>query len=375
MPWFMRKNNTLDKTIIFFSNPFGYGPTGKVIALLDEFSNSWKGDIVCVANGLTGEMHDLKNKRRINFIKIDERNEEEIVKFLRKFRNPYVVSSLNRFAIKSANMLNIPSAIIDSLAWFWRKTPEEYLLADFYYCQKMPGISIKKISRNQKFVPAILGKLPKPIIRKKNFTLIHIGGISNPLTKEMPEYYLRVLAYCINNYDPKKKIIVAGGKKAISLFKKHIRRKNIILESFSRKEFINQIRSAKHFVTTSGLTATLEAFFLKTPTSFLLPTNLSQWSLAKNLSSKKCAPKRLLWEKYIKNTCLSEDLTEKETINILLNYGEAIYKEKKLLKSISNDFRDLLTNIPEISYQNDFISKMGSDGSKIISKELVKKWS
>jgi hypothetical protein len=371
----MRLNKNSEKTAIFFSNPFGYGPTGKIIALLDNFSKLWKGNIVCVANGLTSEMHDFKNNKKVIFTRIDERNEKEIIRLLKRLKNPYVVSSLNRFAIKSAIFLNKPSAVIDSLAWFWKKIPEEYLLADFYYCQKIPGVPIRKISKNQKFVPAILGNLPKPLKRKDDFTLIHIGGILNPLIKEIPEYYLKTLACCINNYNSEEKIIVAGGKKAILFLKKHIHRKNIRLGSFPRKKFINYVNSAKHFVTTSGLTATLEAFSLRTPTSFLLPTNLSQWALANNLSHKKYITLKMSWEKYIKKSKLSTSLNEKDAIAIILSYGGQLYSNNSLLRIFMNDFNKILAYPPQIENQLKFINKMGTNGSQIIAEDLISVWS
>jgi hypothetical protein len=238
----------------------------------------------------------------------------------------------------------------------------------------MSGIPIDILSKNQKIVPAILGKLPRPKKIKENFILIHIGGISNPLTSKLPESYLKILAACINNYDPRDKIVVAGGKKAIAFLKKHINNKKVILGSFSREEFINKVNSCRHFVTTSGLTATLEAFALKAPTAFLLPTNLSQWALANNLLSKKCASERLSWERYIKDPKLSDDLSEKEAISILSKYEDVVYGNKLLLAEIVSDFKSILNSHPPVEYQSKFITSIGTNGAEVIVSELVKKW-
>ena len=121
--------------IVCISNPFGFGPAGKIIALMEELAKRWrKGKIVYIASKLCQEILPGKLKSKVVVETADERNEDVLKNLLVKYNHPFVICVLNKTAIKVAKSLGLKAYFIDSLSWMWKKIPEEYLLADTYYC-------------------------------------------------------------------------------------------------------------------------------------------------------------------------------------------------------------------------------------------------
>lgn len=94
----------MKKNIVFFSNPFGFGLTSKAIALINAGLKYWDANLYYVANADCMPIFEDKN---VQIISADQRNPNEIKEILSRFSNAYVVSSLNRFAVKIANELKI----------------------------------------------------------------------------------------------------------------------------------------------------------------------------------------------------------------------------------------------------------------------------
>src|SRR3989344_3460854 len=168
----------MKKTIVIFSNPFGYGPTGKSIALADALLELGLKNIILAGSVF---IHEIVPDH-IKYIKIDERNENEIRNLLRGINNPLVISSQNRFSVKVAHSLKIPSAFVDGLAWFWKKIPSDHLIADEIFWLRYPGIENKVPFgyRNIHIVPAAINIKSKKV--KRDQILIHLGGCMNPIT-------------------------------------------------------------------------------------------------------------------------------------------------------------------------------------------------
>ena len=57
--------------------------------------------------------------------------------------------------------------------------------------------------------------------------------------------------------------------------------KKVKLDTLLKDIFDKKLQSSQHFITTPGLTASMESFSYETPASFLLPWNLSQWKILK----------------------------------------------------------------------------------------------
>lgn len=361
----------MKKTIVIFSNPFGYGPTGKAIAIAEAFIKSGYKDIIFAGNSFVQEIIP----RHIKSITIDERNEDEITNVLRQIENPVVISSQNRFAIHAAKSLDIPSAFLDGLAWFWKKIPTDHLIADEIFWMNYPHIKDKLPKNFDKIhiVPAIIDV--ENDVSNRDQILIHIGGCKNPLTDTFPKCYLNILANSLSNFFDADKIIVTGGAEAVEYLKSKLIKNKIKIVSLKHHKFIQELSKSKHFITTAGQTATLEAFALGVPTSFLMPMNLSQLALTNILSEYNAAPQILSWDSYSSNKINITLLGEKEVIIELNKYAESIYIDERLKVMLNIDIVNIINTIPDHKGQSDFIKYIGVSGADVIMNILVKKWS
>ena len=363
---------SLHKTVIFFSNPFGFGPTGKTVALIEELLKHWNGCIVYAASSMCLEPLSNDIKSKIIIESINERDPEQIREVLLKYNNPLVICTLNRAAIKTAKSLSLTAIFVDSLAWLWKEIPEEYLLADTYYCFDIFGVSSKlPANKNIRTIPPIFGELPEVRANKKNNVLLHIGGFKNPFQDSMSFSYLNLLTKGLNESTTNKEIIVTGGSEAIEYLAKNVHRDNILFRTLDRGSFLDELSSTNHFVTTSGLTATLESFALYTPTSFIPPTNLSQWHILKLLVKQGVINSYIEWEDLIASTTDLSLLDEKTAMPIFSQLAKSVSESEDVLKHFLSQFDSLLNNVPSIANQNTFIEKLGTNGSEIVISELL----
>ncbi|MDD4937400.1 MAG: hypothetical protein PHX34_00050 [Candidatus Shapirobacteria bacterium] len=365
----MQKN----KTVIFVSNPFGLGPTGKTVALIEELYSLWKGKIVYAASSMCQETIPEHIKNKIIIENIDERNEEELRSVFNKYQNPLVICTLNRLAIKTAKSLGLKAFFIDSLAWLWKEIPEEYLMADTYYCFNIFDIKNKLPKRdNIKVISPVFGILPKFKTVKKPFTLIHIGGFKNPFQDKMSFAYLNLLIDTLLDFKPIEEIEVVGGGDAVNYIKSKIKNEKFIFNTLGRDEFLHHLNDSSHFITTSGLTATLEAFALRTPTSFIPPTNLSQYQILRLLDKADCAESKIEWKDVLNYDVDFENLSEKEAIPKFHQVAQDCYDNPEFHQNFIKNLKNILSLIPSNEKQTKFIKSAGTNGSEIILQDILK---
>jgi len=359
----------MKKTIVIFSNPFGYGPTGKAIAIAEAFLRKGISNIVFAGSNFVQEIIPDS----VTSISVDERDEGEIIKMLGQIENPMVISSQNRFAIRAAKSLGIPSAFLDGLAWFWKDIPDDHLIADEIFWMNYPDIKEKLTKHSDKIniVPAIIDI--KTHVNKRDQTLIHIGGCKNPLVDIFPKFYLTILAESLSHITGN--VIVTGGIEATEYLKSLLVQtgnKTSVL-SLKHNEFITELGKSKHFITTAGQTATLEAFAMGIPTSFLMPMNLSQLALTDILAKYDAAPQVINWDSYFLEKIDITSLNEKDTIVELGKHAERICRDEESKHRMIIDLVNLLKIIPNNKGQTDFIEYMGVSGADVIADILIKK--
>lgn len=361
--------------IIVVSNPFGFGPTGKAVAILEQLSNLYSGEVIYAASGMCLEPLNTELKKKITIQRVNERDEKDLSKVFGRYKNPLVVVCLNRVAVHTAKDMALDVFFVDSLTWLWKEIPKEYLRANRYYSYDIFGAS-KKVAgiKNAKLIPPALGKLPKANRTKEDLILLHIGGFTNPLVLGFSKEYLLMLAQALNNSVKKNqhtKIIVAGGSEALDFMKHHLDAK-VKAQALPRNKFLNYLNQAKSFVTTPGMTAVLEALSLKTPIAFLPPTNLSQLQQQKLFIGNKSVGKSLRWDDYVSHLPLLEELSEKEAIVKLWELCRYIYNDKKLKKNFVKDIQSLIEfTYPLFSEQNNFTKYGNKDGAEIIVKDIL----
>ncbi|NMB56413.1 hypothetical protein GYA19_00570 [Candidatus Beckwithbacteria bacterium] len=366
------------KTIIFFSNPFGYGPTTTLIHIAESLNKRVNGNIKMVVagkeNGLCKEIFNKSNHSYIKWHDLDERNYEEVKSFLSSFKSPFVVSVLNRFSIKAAHELKLPNILIDFLAWFWDKPSFEYSLADMYLYNSLgKDLSIpNKISYD---IPIILGSIPKRIISKKRMILINIGGSKNPLVEGIPIKYLTLLTKIINKLNfASATVYIAGGKEATEFIKKNLDFPDrFIVGSFSHEKFLKLHAACHHFITLSGTNATFMSFSLGIPTTFLLPQLLAHWKLSFILK-KETNVDPLMWEDYFDINKKMYSLTEYDVVPYTEKLSQKVINNNKIFSKILTKIQDRLDSKINTSDQTKYIEKLGVNGEDVVSDLIIKKW-
>jgi len=321
---------------------------------------------------------EITSEIPVKKVYLDERNEDQIKKYLCNLDCPFVIGTQNRFCIKAAKKLNIPCSFVDVLAWFWKKIPEDHLLADEIFWIKFPNVR-DKIPKNQgniHIVSGIISTFP-PVISKKKRLIIHIGGAKYPLSNEIPYSYLNLIAKALNMFKVGKyfdHVIVAGGSEAIHYLKQKVENKNVILVSLAKEKFIQKLNRSIHIMTTAGVSSTLESFSLEVPTSFLLPLNLSQVALLDILIESNSAPNYLQWDDYVKIDKNLRNMTEKDTIKKINAYASIVDNDKKLSSKFVDDFNNMATSIPDNLKQIKLIKYIGESGADEVVDILIEKW-
>lgn len=358
--------------LIFFSNPFGYGPTAKAIAVLNECKKLSNIQIHYVASSSCLEIFDDPD---IDVIHADQRNYDKICEILSKFENPYIISSLNKFSIKAAQNFHYHNCFIDSLTWMWNPIPKEYLDSEIYFALNFPGVDNNIVGhKNIIKVPYIIDKsYPDRLGTEmpKLDLLINIGGCENPLTQTLPISFLNILAVFLNTIE--RKTVVAGGTSAINYLKNRVK-KSVICTTLSRSEMNKMLKYSSLFMTTPGLNATLEAFYYNIPTVFLMPTNLSQWKNLNTFMKYDCANYSVRWEDIINKDLELNNMTEKNAIIYLDQIAKLSDEEMQIKNKAVSMLNSLLNSSPKIRSQSTFIQMLGTDGAEKITQILKQKW-
>ena len=362
----------MTKDLVFFSNPFGFGPTAKAIALINAGKNIWNDvNIHYVADD---DCQQIFNDKDIDIIHVNPRDYLQIEKILSVFAHPYVISSLNRFSIRVAHEKAIPNCFIDSLTWMWKEIPSDYLLADLYFALDFPGVSmvLNKYPSIIKVPYFIDGKAASGHFVESDI-LVHVGGCINPLIKKCPESFLKLVCLAISKIK-NKKILVSGGQEAVSFMSAFFNDKNIQCKTLKKEVFLSSLLHTKQFITTSGLNASLEAFKYGIPTSFLMPTNLSQWENIQLFDVHKAAPNKVTWEDIIGQNMNIHGKTEKDAIEIIMETADKVLEQTTLKRKCIELLEKVCMIIPDRQKQGEFIKSIGSNGADVVAKILKEKW-
>ena len=360
--------------VVFVSNRFGYGPTVTMFHVIREIIKRSDAKLIFAGSGICKEAFDQTLKMRVDSLDIDERDQKILTTFLSDIRRSEkevrVVSSLNRIAVKSADSLGIPSALIDCLAWMWKTVPEGYEKADMYFANMLGRSSIGDMTD----VPLILGPIIESIL-PKNVLLINIGGASNHHISGISKNHLLLLGRLLNqlNIPDNLSVFVAGGRQSVDFLKKIVKRPQFTIESLSQVEYSHiQGRSAK-IVTLAGMNSVFTSFAHHIPTEFLLPQMYSQWALTKILN-KGGYTKAKHWDDYMSIPEGIDDMSEKEAMLVIEDLSALALKDDSIFKSILTDLQIGIDRETDISGENRCIGDFGIGGEKTIADALIKAW-
>jgi len=364
----------MKKNILIISNPFGFGPAGKAIAVANKLlSLEIKNfDVTFLTDNLSGEIVD----KNIKHLRVDTRNEKNLRKTFGNFNNPYIISSQNRFSIKVAQESLLPNVFIDGLAWLWNPVPPEHLIADRIYWPRMPWLDKKPNNKRVKIINPIVGDLGINIKSSKsavrNQILISLGGIINPLTKEFPYLYLDLFCKMINKAEIKERLIIVSSKGICEYIKKKINRNDTIIDSLQREEFLKELSLSKKYVTNGGQTGILEAIKLQKPIGFILPSNLSQYQLIKQFTKYNLVKDAPLWRNFI-DFNYPKMMSEKKYLNELSNWTDKLLSNSRQLEKYVLFQQNVIKKGDRNIKKSLFFHKNG-DGAQDILDDLTNIW-
>lgn len=356
------------KTVLIFSNPFGYGPGGKALSVGNMLNKNLKNTKILVC----GSSYFLEIiDKDLPSIEVNDRNEESIIDLLRTIPGKkFVFSSQNRFAVKAAKKLNIPTAFLDGLSWFWKEIPIDHFIADIVFWINYPNIK-KRVPTNLvgkiKVVEGIVEDHPATTISKRSGKIFYIGGGKNPLTP-LPLNYLKLTKNILDDSDNKTIDLTVFSDKPS---KKYLTG-NKEIYTMDHSAFIRKLAATKIFITNGGQTSTMEAASLNIGIGFYLPINLSQMVLVQKIRNLDKNYPALMWENYIDIPKNIQNYSEKEALIFFENASKKVLDDSEIYEKIKKDFVRLISSekirIPKL------LISLGTKGSTQIFSVLKKRW-
>lgn len=370
------------KNIILVSNPFGWGPTGKLDSIIDSLRQitSSKETNLIFAGGKYCQ--SIINHKNCQLISVDERSVMELEKLISSQENPYVFGAQNRFAIMAAKKLKVPCAFLDGLAWFWDKIPDSHFLADKIFWTNFIDLEdkLKKYKSSSKssikLVSGIgtsrdsMAKIKLKRNLAKSYSLVNLGGGENPLNFDIPRIWLKIIALSLKEIKDRK-ILVSGSEKMIKNLIKFKLPTNIICQSLTHSQFIKALKRADRLVTPGGQMATTEAMSLGVPVCFLPSYNLSQAIFQIKARQEFAAPLRCDWQDIGLEV---PRVDEKKAIIIYDKYAKLVLERNWWQQEIVYNIKNLFILTSNFSGQQKFIRRIGTNGAEEIAKELKKIW-
>lgn len=365
-----------EKTILFISNRFGYGPTITLAHVMRQFASNTDCRLVFAGSGICKEAFDRQSLGdRVSYIEADERDLDDILKLIGRFdaSRLFLVSCLNRLAIQAAHERGIPNALIDFLTWLWNTIPDGYLLADRYFSN---SFATENRLPQMIDIPLILGPVPSRRGTPGEYFLFNIGGTQNHLVPELPKNYLRMLSSLLNRVRIPQglRTVIAGGKDAVAFLKENSTRQDFSFESLSSEEYVSIQRRSSKIVSLAGTNSTFMSFAIGVPVIFLLPQLLAHWKLTDLLEERGYITPAQKWSDYVQFDEDADEITEKESILLTERLSAIVLSDQKLMDRITNDLQSRIDSDVETAGQDRFISEAGIGGEHMVCESLRTAW-
>lgn len=367
--------------IVITSNPFGYGPTGQAIVLIKELlknKNINPSNIHFIGSDLCREIIEKELVcSKITICDLNERNVLEIKNYLQNFESDTVcIGFQNRFIIEVANKLKIKNIFIDGLGWFWKKIPISHLSASNVYWTNFPNLlhKEKNIPNNVSVIGLIQESCTWTPDKENPFYLVSLGGCINPLVSGLQENYLILAMKVFNKISSIKKInikVVLGNTARIYLEKNNLVSKNISVHSYEHSEMMKVFSKCQHHFSIGGQSSTMEALQSKIPTTFYLPSNLSQIAFQKIFQQFIPGEFYCNWQNYTENTDIFNENNEEYIINVINEISSEIAYNEIIINKIANN---CIQNIDNPAKEELFklVSELKFNGAEQIISEIIK---
>ena len=302
-----------------------------------------------------------------------------------------VVNCLNFEMLRMWPIRMPPMVFVDSLAWIWPESMEELIRAEAYLVQDFllnsPGSSESWSSLpNVMVVPPIVSSTSVSTDRSRRKVqpgrvLVNIAGCRNPILDK--NYYSTYADAVISSLaaiarqggdlladSDLKTVVISGNAEVLPgpntiHWPEHVSCKMQFLE---HSEFIQELSICEIFLTSPGLTATLEAVALGVPLRFLPPQNYSQFLILKKYQESGLNVGR--WLTSIGSSCLANGpISEEKAVRFIASELDQYFARPH--KALMHDLEEALKAMVPASALADLRSQTsGWDGSSAVTDIL-----
>lgn len=367
------------KTIVVASNPFGYGPTGQAIALVNEILRSKKLDtfvVKFIASGLCFEIIQKEfSNTRVNIINIDERNPEALSEYLSSLEGGVVcVGSQNRFIINAAKRIGLKSIFIDGLGWFWETIPESHLVADKIYWTNFPNLMMQ-----DKVIPervSVVGLLQDSCVwapdLQNPFYLVSLGGCSNPIRSGLQENYLKLIMNILANIYIKTGVsieVALGDSAREYVLKNSLTPVGVTVHTYDHFDMMQRFSQCTHHFSAGGQSSSMEALISKVPTTFYLPSNMSQVFFQKVFNRYCSGDYYTHWESVIAGLVEFNESSELLAIDMIEDFSGQILGNNVLIDKIVNHCIKTIQSPNSDIFK--LVEELGNNGAQKIVSDIA----
>lgn len=265
--------------IALVGTAFGFGPVAKACAVSRRLAAIHGED--AVASSYVGDGHDVDFARTNgSFRAVGHADDDEGRALLHAAR---VVVSFGAFTLPPA-VAGKPVVLVDSLGWLWADVPElaerchTYVVQDFLLT---PEDRTRIAARTNLVVcsPILDDEVRQLHWREPDSSrlLVSFGGVDNPVVPvgSCDEFIRSMVAELIAQSSHERITLCVPQRIGASLPGARLD-KRVTLRSLPHQEFVAEMATSTLFLSTPGLTASLEALTVGTPTRLLPPLNYSQ---------------------------------------------------------------------------------------------------
>lgn len=266
------------RQVVLTSAPYCYGPTSKLLAIVDELSSTCQ--VVFVG---TGAAWDLAREAPFHAcIKINDRDTWNADAVSALLRASCLVSFLDYRSIKIAQALQIPCLFFDTLLWSRSVLPNHTQDATEYIAQRFfVGASVKQV-RSIRYVGAVL---PRDHQRRwpessKFDALVNFGGLKSPvMLREADLQYVRWVVRMLQASAMPPANLALCLPRHLACLEREIAvlLPGALITYPDPFEFGDMLHRSHVLLTVPGLETVLEALYLDKPMIFLPPYNGSQY--------------------------------------------------------------------------------------------------
>ena len=274
------------KTYVLLADAFGYGPITTLIGIAKELK---KQDVNLMFVGPKFCLEKIKKEniceKYVYMNYTDKEIEKNISYFLKA--DKIIAVETTDILIHLINHYNLKNIyLIDNLFWMWDFIEEELKGLKGYYISTVINCdeNITRIAKGFKNIKKVgaLRDLSSYKRVERNNLMISLGGAKSYMldNEYIYRFYLKTINAIINSKDVSKfeKVYITGGKEVIKYIKDNITlKKNIIVKSYSNKEYLKKLYQCKYAIMSPGLGNFNEIISSNINVMFLLPINYSQY--------------------------------------------------------------------------------------------------